>query len=212
MYALTPNVRACVDQSVLVFLDLRNDRYLSVDLGHAPLIVGVCEGASPNAAASLVARGLIEATSAPSCDGRSGAALTASADPNYFRNCRVSLSDVIAMLGACLRASITVRARRLDRAFRGYARRKRVDKPAKIEIVKLVGRFERMRPWYPRPRVCLFDSIALMNFLLAFGHKPEIVMGVRATPFAAHCWVEADSVCLNDAAETCQSYTPIAWA
>lgn len=212
MYTLTPNVRACVDQSVVVFLDLRNDRYLSVDLQRAPQIVGVCEGVSPNAGTSLVARGLIEATPTLSRDGRGGAGLTASADPNYFRSCRVSLSDVVTMLDACLRASIKVRARRLDRAFRAYARRKRVDKPAKIELAELVGRFERLRPWYPRARVCLFDSLALMNFLIAFGHKPEIVMGVRATPFAAHCWVEDNGVCLNDAAETCQSYTPIAWA
>lgn len=212
MYTLTANVRACVDQSVVVFLDLRNDRYLSVDLKRAPPILGVCEGASPNAAASLVARGLIEATPKLSRDGQSGAGLAASADPDHFRSCRVSLADVVAMLGACVRASITVRARRLDRAFRAYARGKRVDKPAKTELAELVGRFERIRPWYPRARVCLFDSLALMNFLLAFGHKPEIVMGVRATPFAAHCWVESDGVCLNDAAETCQSYTPIAWA
>ncbi len=212
MYTLTANVRACVDQSVVVFLDLRMDRYLSVDLKRAPPILGVCEGASPNAGASLVAHGLIEATPKLSREGQSGAGLTASADPNHFRSCRASLADVVAMLDACLRASIAVRARRLDRTFRVYARRKRVDKPANTELAELVGRFECIRPWYPRARVCLFDSLALMNFLLAFGHKPEIVMGVRATPFAAHCWVESDGVCLNDAAETCQSYTPIAWA
>lgn len=212
MYTLTPNVRACVDQSVVVFLDLRNDRYLSVDLKRAPPILGVCEGASPNAAASLVARGLIEVMPKSSRDGQGGVGLTASADPNHFRNCRVSLADVVIMFDACLRASITVRAQRLNRAFRAYARRKRVDSRAKTELSELVGRFERIRPWYPRARVCLFDSLALMNFLLAFGHKPEIVMGVRATPFAAHCWVESDGGCLNDAAETCQSYTPIARA
>ena len=212
MYTLTPNVRACVDQNVVVFLDLRNDRYLSVDLQRAPPIMGVCEGASPNAAASLVARSLIEEAPKISRDGQSGAGLTASADPNYFRSCRVSLADVVTMLHACVRASITVRARRLDRAFRFYARRKRGDKPAKTELAELAGRFERIRPWYPRARVCLFDSLALMNFLLTFGHKPNIVMGVRATPFAAHCWVEDNGVCLNDAAETCRSYTPIAWA
>ncbi|MBY0566523.1 MAG: lasso peptide biosynthesis B2 protein [Hyphomonadaceae bacterium] len=209
MYTLTPNVRACVDQSVVVFLDLRNDRYLSVDLHRAPAIVGVCQGAGPNAAASLVARGLIEVTPAYS---RDGAGLIASTDPNYFRSCRVSLSDVVAMLDACVRASMTVRARRLDRAFRTFARRKRLAKSATIELAEIVGRFERLRPWYPRARVCLFDSLALMNFLLTFGQKPEIVMGVRATPFAAHCWVESGGVCLNDAAETCRSYTPIAWA
>lgn len=212
MYALRPNVRACVDQSVVVFLDLENDRYLSIDLRRAPQIEGVCEGASPDAASSLVARGLIEATPAPSREEGCAAALTTSADPNYFRSCRVTMFDTVAMLHACLRASITVRARRLDRAFDAFARRKRVHKPAKIEVAELVGRFERMRPWYPRSRVCLFDSLALMNFLVAFGHRPQIVMGVRATPFAAHCWVESDGVCLNDSTEICQSYTRIAWA
>ena len=211
MYALRPNVHACVDQNVVVFLDMKNDRYLSVELARAPPIAGICEGASPNAASSLVARGLIEAMNAPSRGGETGG-LVASADPDHFRSCRVTVVDVIAMLQACLLASMTLRTRRLDRAFRRYATPTRGRSSAKVAIADLVGRFERMRPWYPRARVCLFDSLALMNFLRAFGHAPIIMMGVRATPFAAHCWVEADGVCLNDAVETCQSYTPIAWA
>ena len=212
MYALTPNVRACIDQGVLVFLDLRNDRYLSVDLERAPQIAGVCEGASRNAASSLVARGLIEPAQILSRDESNVGALTASADPNRSHNCPARFSDAVVMLDACLRASFAVRARRLDRTFQRIARRKRSSTIPMTEIAEFVGRFERLRPWYPRARVCLFDSLALTNFLLAFGHAPMIVMGVRATPFAAHCWVESDGVCLNDAAETCRSYTPIAWA
>lgn len=210
VYALKTNVRACVDQGVVVFLDLRNDRYLSMEARRAPKISGVCEGTSQNAAGSLVACGLIEAPGVPPRGERAGSP-AGSADPGCFRKCRVSLFDAVKMLQSCVRASFTVRGRRLDLAFLNFARRKRAGKPTNTDVAEVVGRFERMRPWYPRARVCLFDSLALMDFLLAFGHKPAFVMGVRATPFAAHCWVELEDTCLNDAAENCQSYTPIAW-
>ena len=69
--------------------------------------------------------------------------------------------------------------------------------------------FHRLRLFYPRPYLCLFDSLALVHFLARFRLYPDWVFGVRADPFEAHCWVQAGSVVLNDTLERVSAFTPI---
>lgn len=213
MHKLTPSVRACIDQDMLVFLDLKRDQYLTVDLAAAPEIDGIFQGGQGTAASSLVARGIIEETevfdaprggSAPPIDGEMA--------PQAFRDSKARPADALIAFYACARASLTVRSRRLDLAFRDFGLRKRVRRTPELTPARAAACFELLRPWYPRARVCLFDLLALMNFLLARGHAPTLVVGIRAKPFVAHCWVEESGVCLTDAMEVCRSYTPIAWA
>ena len=45
---------------------------------------------------------------------------------------------------------------------------------------------------------CLFRSIALFRLLHFCGLAGTVNFGVRLCPFTAHCWVQADSVVLND--------------
>lgn len=58
--------------------------------------------------------------------------------------------------------------------------------------------FEKWRPLIPRPYVCLFDSLALMHFLLARGVRAEFTIGARTRPFAAHAWVSIEGLPVND--------------
>ncbi len=210
MFRLAPSVHACVDQGAIVFLDLKLDRYSSIDKSTAPAIVGVVEAGAGRATSSLLKRGLIipaDSQAGPSIAPVS--ALAGQLTPEAFRTARASGRDWSAFIYSCIAASLVVRARRLDRAFVNFARRKSALGSAPGSLDDAVARFELMRPWYPRRRVCLFDSLALMNYLLLCGHAPVLVMGVRANPFAAHCWLQADGVCLNDTAENCRSYTAI---
>lgn len=212
MFSLRPAVRACLDQDAVVFLDLRRDRYFAVEHSRAPRITGVCDSGDGSAAPSLVTRNLIE----PFADGRTPrerprSDLAGELDPQAYLEASVTASDWTRMLYACARAAYALRRRRLDLTFAAFERRVPNVRRAPMSTADAVARFELMRPWYPRRRVCLFDSLALANFLLAAGLSPRLVMGVRAKPFSAHCWVEEDGVCLNDAAETCRSYTQIAW-
>ncbi len=212
MHALSPSVWACVDQDALVFLDLRADRYFAIDARSAPpLLTRAPDGA--RSARGLVEKGLVDAVELgpiDQCVVRSdihGDLL----DQLDFRSTGISARMAGLMAGACLRAGFALRRRRLDRTFEALKRLKRSG--AALDAVpaqQAVNLFETMRPWYPRRRVCLFDSLSLMFFLLALGHRPRLVLGVRARPFSAHCWVEQDGTCLNDAAENCRSFAPIA--
>ena len=67
-----------------------------------------------------------------------------------------------------------------------------------------------MRPFYPRPYLCLFDSLALINFLSHYRLRARLVFGVHLAPFDAHCWVQVEDIVLDDALDNVRDYnTPI---
>lgn len=73
----------------------------------------------------------------------------------------------------------------------------------------LVSAFCALRPYYPREYRCLFDSLALVNFLGQYGFFPNWIFGVQLEPFNAHCWVQAGQMVLNDTVENVRKFTPI---
>jgi hypothetical protein len=56
---------------------------------------------------------------------------------------------------------------------------------------------------------CLARSIALLSDLRKAGADAQLVFGVTARPFAAHCWVQSGGLVLNSPAELARLYTPI---
>lgn len=77
------------------------------------------------------------------------------------------------------------------------------------ELLRMASLFERLAVWAPIPRKCLARSFLLMRFLSRAGLRAQWVFGVRTWPFAAHCWVQAGDVALDDAPERLARYTPI---
>jgi hypothetical protein len=73
----------------------------------------------------------------------------------------------------------------------------------------LITAFKSVRPLYPRPYLCLFDSLALLEFLASYSSFPRVVFGVVADPFQAHCWLQEGNVVLNDDLERVGKYKPI---
>jgi hypothetical protein len=76
-------------------------------------------------------------------------------------------------------------------------------------IRSLTAVFASLRLFYPRAYLCLFDSLALLNFLARADLYPDWVFGVRAEPFEAHCWLQSGKVVLNDTLERVSAFTPI---
>jgi hypothetical protein len=73
----------------------------------------------------------------------------------------------------------------------------------------LVAAFNALRLWYPRAYLCLFDSLALLEFLARQDIYPRWTFGVTADPFQAHCWLQDGSTVLNDSLSRVSGYTPI---
>lgn len=61
----------------------------------------------------------------------------------------------------------------------------------------------------PFKDACLPASLALARGLSRAGGHYELIVGVKINPFAAHCWLEAESAVLNDDLETIRQFTPI---
>lgn len=74
---------------------------------------------------------------------------------------------------------------------------------------RLCTRFLRYRSLVPIPPVCLLDCLALLGFLEARGGRADLVFGVVASPFAAHCWLQLGDQVLNDRLERVAAFTPI---
>lgn len=118
---------------------------------------------------------------------------------------------LFAGLAACATASALLASRSLA-ANVAYVRRRRDRRGAPIdrnEARELVAEFAEARAYYPRRKSCLFESLALIEFLAGAGVFPGWTFGVRSDPFAAHCWVEGGGVVLNDSLETTRAFAPI---
>ena|SRR5882724_772701 len=73
----------------------------------------------------------------------------------------------------------------------------------------LISVFKVLRLWYPRAYLCLFDSLALLEFFALHGLYPRWTFGVTADPFLAHCWLQEEAVVLDDSLARVSAYTPI---
>lgn len=113
-------------------------------------------------------------------------------------------------LPAALTAVAHVRAARKGAGLSPYlnwtGRPPRRDAAAAVEAAQ---RFWALMPYLPTEGECLVRSALLMRFLAALGLKADWVFGVRLCPFAAHCWVQVEGVCLNDDVERLAAFTPI---
>ena len=76
-------------------------------------------------------------------------------------------------------------------------------------LQQLMDAFCRLRPFGSRQYVCLFDSLALIEFLAIHRVFPTWVFGVQPEPFAAHCWVQEADVVINDTVDRVSEYVPI---
>lgn len=113
---------------------------------------------------------------------------------------------------ACIRADRALKNRTLAENVRRLRERKQVRATADFSLVRaaqLVASFDALRPFYPRDYLCLFDSLALIEFLALYRLYPDWVFGVTDDPFQAHCWVQYGDCALNESIEFASAYTPI---
>jgi len=119
--------------------------------------------------------------------------------PAFFLSCMTASRQLKSPLGPII---THIRARK----------QRKLHSPRASDVERarpLVTAFDALRPWYPRPYRCTFDSLALLNFLAWYGVFPEWIFGVTAEPFKSHCWVRIGTTVLNDTVERTVGFTPI---
>ncbi len=91
----------------------------------------------------------------------------------------------------------------------GTSAKARVPDPEPALPFELIGRFLAARTLVPITPSCLLDSLALGRWLRRRSTRPALVFGVKLDPFAAHCWLQAGDLLLNDAPDRVAEFTPI---
>ena len=130
-----------------------------------------------------------------------------------------ALSGVRPGLGQVLGvASVVMRARRALRRSPLRANLERRRAALGHGLARLVDRretalraavYHAARPFAPAGRVCLLDSLALIDWLGDDAGQAQLVLSVTAYPFGAHCWVQTRQALLGDAPDTIARYAPI---
>lgn len=186
-----------------IVLDVERDRYLRFN-GDCAFALDWIEGTRlgpplPSAIAALDRAGLLTrawtrtATSrAPLQVDRS--ALDGEAVPGW------SLLEFLAVAGWLLRSRLMLRLRPLRQVLDSLPTAVHGAKAIDDELA-LARRFVRYRRLVPLAPRCLPDCLAYLRFAHRRGHRPALVIGVAAYPFAAHCWTQQGSTVLTDELE-----------
>lgn len=125
---------------------------------------------------------------------------------------RVGARDMVDLFSASHRASRLLKKRHIHEIVCGVRARKAKASAAGDSVDTLkrhTAIFRKLRPWYPRGYLCLFDALALVEFLARRRLFPTWVFGVQAQPFGAHCWIQAGDQLLNEGPEFANQFTPI---
>lgn len=222
---LAKHVHVCVADDNAIFLDLKHDKYIGLDAAHTNILRKIISGElEAGADVDALVTHLIEQKLLTQ-DSRSGRALrlTEAASPTaglvgfeYDPPCEVLWHHVIALAAAYFEVAASLRFRSLAATVATASKRQRAaarsrDEPVDVEFVRaLVLAFRRLRPLFYRGRQsCLLDSLVLASFLAKYRVRPRVVIGVMLGPFGGHCWVQYDTLVLNDRLERVSKFTPI---
>jgi len=230
LYRWADHVRACSIEGQLVLLDLRLSKYIGISGPRLDALLPYIPGADARHAAvapaadagddtlvqQLIAKELLVHT----CTD--GPAATPIPEPlqsactnRALPFSRRSLGDLASLAMAAIAARRWMNRLSLaqiqDCVLRLRQHNLAGAEPANhSELPEAVASYVCLRPFlYSAHDQCLHDSLTLVGFLARRGLFPSWVIGVRTQPFAAHSWVQAGSIVLNDQHEHVRTYTPI---
>lgn len=76
------------------------------------------------------------------------------------------------------------------------------------QIIDATTKYLAARRLIPIAEHCLTDSFALLAWL-GPAQGADLIFGVKLDPFAAHCWVQLDTLLLNDRLDVIERFQPI---
>jgi len=219
---LPGHIHVCRAGGGIVFLDTRNDRYFGLSGKHIETLMEILldgheTGAPRNTDSTslpedtqqlirtLIERGLLtQGDSIGSSRSRISVPALEMIPPRLTTDSsrHARARDWASFIFACLRAAWVLKYRSLE-WIESEIRSKRETRPAPTNsqdatALELAHVFQRIRRFfYSEKNRCLFNALALMYFLRCYGHFPFWVIGVKATPFAAHSWVQQGRTVLD---------------
>ncbi len=231
-FLLPKHVFICLSGDHAVLLDLKKDRYLAVDLRHAaglkefirgwPIDIP-SENTNPMApdlmVGQLVEQGLLTSDPGQGKEATPVAVSPAIGEVNgdtYDGRPQIGLRDLLNFVCATTTTAFALKvlpiARLVSQLQKKYRSRHLSTYTSRnaASLQELVAIFHYLKPYAFSGRdKCLFETLALINFLLRYRIATTWVFGVQTGPFAAHCWVRHGDMVLNDTVHHIRDYTPI---
>lgn len=235
-YRMADHVFVCRDEEYVVLLDLQRDRYFTFEAARTAALTAALpgwpaeclqdeapfSGPSPRQAETVAAALLSEGwllESGSSGGGVEPVHVAAPAsellDAGALVSAPLRWGSVLVCIGAACFASFALCFWSLETIVRRVRRRHeaRAAEAAALDVERarsLVELYCRVRVFlFSHHGRCLHDSLSLLEFLARHGIFASWVFGVRARPFAAHCWIQYADIVFNDTVEHSSTYVPI---
>jgi len=223
-YFLARHVYFCGRGDVWVFLDLRRDTYWMIRGAQAASFTGwLAAGmvkdrdtpALPDCLRDLLSTDLLttdEPMGKPIMPTDSEPPTVHLLDEAGEPIKHVRVRELVQFLLACALTTFRLRFRHLERILArcGDRKARRIREPLPVERAReLVVSFRRLRRLFPSNYLCLFDSLALLEFLARNGVFPDLVFAVAPDPWSAHCWIQAGEIIFNEGVEESRDFLPI---
>lgn len=217
-YFLPTHVHCCRRGAAFVFLDLKHDDYSMVAGPAADALSALIDATAVTGSHELRE---LEQAGLLTRDPAAGR-LIATTETDVALEPLLDLDttpvsarpvDYWNFMLACTTAKLRLRWQRIENTVGAVAKRKvrRIDRrsPDVERTRQLTAVFHQLRRLFPANRLCLFDSLALLEFLARYDIYPTWVFGVRLEPWSAHCWIQQGPFAFNEDVEQTSSYTPI---
>lgn len=235
-YFLQKHVYVSDGSDALIFLDLKNDVYvmingkqadafraffwqpvdLSQDGNDQANTTSEVADSSPEILKELVSAGLLTTDRAhgkPVILADIDAPARLLGDPDGQTVVHIDLRHVWRFFVSCFLAASKLHVQRIEITVKTVQRRKIFNASLHPmnweETRRLVAIFHRLRSFFPANYLCLFDSLAMIEFLARYNVFPTWVFAVQFEPWQAHCWVQEGEVVFNECVERAERYTPI---
>ena len=234
-YVVPSHIYTCATAAGVVVLNARSGKYSIVPVDRAQTLEGVVQGwpalrlgeaTSGNPVAlssllnSLIHGGIVMPVTGPHlrrCE-RPAISLARKAILDALaakHRPKIHSRDVGTFALSVLYAAFALKFRSFETLLNTLRQRKECRTrlaagPSIEQIREYVRVFSWLRPFaYAESQACLFDSVALTDFLYRHGVLADLLIGVQIRPFVAHSWVQTQGFALNGLPEYLAAYTPI---
>jgi hypothetical protein len=195
-----------------VFMDERDDSYFLLEPGQEEEFLNLLSqsAARPRASAELRrALGLATEPRTLATTQCPAGARSLLDDPEARRGAR--LTDIVKLWRILHRVRRSVKQRPIQSLLDELRTSKPRDgaAPRPRPLIDQALRFAAARKAVPIPPNCLADSLALLVWLGPARSGAALVFAVKLDPFAAHCWVQAGTLLLNDRVDHTARFQPV---
>lgn len=219
-YGVNDSIRYCVTGNAVILLDVRRNRYLGLPKSCAEAFIRLIErhgealdGDDAKLAPLLKQGHLLPAAGPATMYQRPTVESPVSGLP---LGGQLSVPPLMLVRAIWSQVAMTIRLKASSfatvvdyLATRTLACKTARQDEVDTRLCQVAAAFEQSDKILGRANRCLTRSFAMYVISRSLGIQTTVAIGVRAEPFAAHCWLQKAGFVLNDSIDNVRQFTPI---